>query len=112
MSTLNTNEQLITRLLQQALTMHRIMDGLGKLGFHNDGTYDEIGGIVFDLMGYRETENSNEWSDSFFDTYLKFLHSIDSRRLNDKGFMQKSAVELYRQLKSIRIPLNSDSIAH
>jgi len=71
MRMLNTNEQLITRLLQQALTIHQITDGLGKLGFHNDGTYDEIGGIVFDLMGYRETENSNEWSDRFFE-YLFF----------------------------------------
>ncbi|MFZ6010300.1 MAG: hypothetical protein ACOYXT_08110 [Bacteroidota bacterium] len=91
------DEHFIIRLLKQALIIHRLTDGLEKLGFEASETYDEIGELVFDLMSYGQPDFR---SDHFFNTYVKFLSSIDGKKLKDREFVQDSAIELYRQLKN------------
>ena len=96
------NERLIIRLLHQSIMIHRLTRGLEKLGFYSEETYDEIAELVFDLMGCRNMENCDALNDSFLRIYVRFFSQIDSGRLGDRNYTGKSAVDLYRQLKTIR----------
>lgn len=86
-------DSLIIRLLHLALTIHRLTDGLDKLGFYSEDYSLEVVNIVYDVMGRpQKLDDGGKW---FFTTYADFLENIDSSQLGDWEFARSCAMELY-----------------
>jgi uncharacterized protein YdiU (UPF0061 family) len=95
--TIPVDAQFIIRLLKQALTIHYLTDGLERLGFHAEKEYSfDLVDIVFDLMGY--SRNNDTEATRFFEAYAETIADLDSPKLADSQFLEKTATELYQRL--------------
>lgn len=76
------NRELIIRLIEEDLKIHRIRMGLEQAGFYHDRFYTDLPELVFRLLGTEEDD-----MDRLRDVYCECVHEIDAIKYEDKdGF--------------------------
>ena len=97
-------EKLIISLIKDDLINTNLICNMKKLGFYSDCYYLNLSSTIFELIGFRNSEETDE----VFNKYVKMTEEASKTDITETNKMlEKSALRIYEKLKKLyAIPQN------
>ncbi|MEL7146991.1 MAG: hypothetical protein AAFO69_11520 [Bacteroidota bacterium] len=92
-------KELIVQLIRQDLKHHKLISGLTKLGFEDDGAYQlDNHAIITKLMGLPKERVSDTWNEIYL-SFMQDTQTIETQQMDIE--IDRIADRCYKMLKSL-----------